>query len=476
MVSETAKTDTDAIDAAVKAQAKLRVVAGIPVILLGLLAVWHLGTPFGASGNRAVAAIAIVHAIYILAAYFLASRVSRTGRTVRARTLVFATAVLDPLMLSNWLMMTGETGALFVCFYLFTILGFGFRIGRLSMWICQAASLLGFTLVLAIAPVWRLHPILGLSFLLILIVVPVYATGLINNLRIARNRAEFESQAKSQLLAKVSHELRTPLSGIMASAELLSSETSDPQTTMRSGLILRLSSDLLLEINDLLDTAKLEAKALTLESAPFDLHVVMEQIRLTFVSMAVAKHIDFHVSVDPAISQMVSGDAHYLARVLKNLVGNALKFTSTGEVEVALTLISAENHIYRILFSVRDTGIGIPAALHKQIFEPFFQASAGTSRQYGGTGLGMSLAQDIVNLMGSDIVVESVPGTGSRFRIEVNLPVAALPCAESTPAAQVRVTKGKRVRVADDNATNLNLIRELLVLDEHDVAMAANGQ
>ncbi|MBC7499470.1 MAG: response regulator, partial [Herminiimonas sp.] len=287
---------------------------------------------------------------------------------------------------------------------------------------------------------------------------------------------EFESQAKSQLLAKVSHELRTPLSGIMASAELLSSETSDPQTTMRSGLILRLSSDLLLEINDLLDTAKLEAKALILESAPFDLRVVMEQIRLTFVSMAAAKHIGFHVTIDPAISQMVSGDAHYLARVLKNLVGNALKFTSTGEVEVALTLISKENHAYRILFSVRDTGIGIPAVLHKQIFEPFFQASAGTSRQYGGTGLGMSLAQDIVNLMGSDIVVESVPGTGSRFRFEVNLPVAALPCAESTPAAQVRVIKGKRVLVADDNATNLNLIRELLVLDEHDVAMAANGQ
>ncbi|WP_390331617.1 ATP-binding protein [Undibacterium arcticum] len=461
------------VESSVRVQAKVRVTVGFPVLLFGLVAVWYWGTPYGANGFIAVGVIAILHALYMFSTLWLVTRMRQPST---ARALVIGTAILDPLLLSGWLTMTGETGALFVCFYLFTILGFGFRTGRRAMWICQAASLTGFAMVLVIAPIWREHPIMGLSLFTVLVVVPLYASGLIKNLRDAHARAEYESQAKSQLLAKVSHELRTPLSGIVASAQLISAEAMDARLVKRADIILRLSNDLLLEINDLLDSAKFEANALILASTLFDLHDVMEHIRFTFASTAEAKNISFTVTVDPDIKSMVQGDAHYLSRVLKNLAGNAVKFTDVGKVEINLQLLEKIDDVYRIRFSVQDTGIGIPQELHQQIFEPFFQASAGAARRYGGTGLGMSLAKEVVTLMGSEIMVQSEPGTGSLFYFDVNLPVVVRAPQESADVAAVPVLCGKRVLIADDNATNLILIQELLEGDRHVVTVASSGE
>ena len=473
MTSSTATTNMTDVETSVRVQAKVRVTVGFPVLLLGLVAFKYWGTPYGANGLVAVGMIAALHALYMFTTLWLATR-NRQRST--ARTLVIGTAILDPLLLSGWLTMTGETGSLFVCFYLFTILGFGFRTGRRSMWICQAASLAGFAMVLAIAPVWREHPTFGLSLFAILVVVPLYATVLIKNLRDAHARAEFESQAKSQLLAKVSHELRTPLSGIISSAQLIAAEATDTRLMKRADIVLRLSNDLLLEINDLLDSAKSEAKALMLASTLFDLHDVMDQIRLTFASMAATKNIGFNVTVDRSIKKMVQGDAHYLSRVLKNLVGNAVKFTDVGKVEINLELLENHDDVYRIRFSVQDTGIGIPQELHQQIFEPFYQASDGTARQYGGTGLGMSLAREVVTLMGSEIIVQSEPGKGSLFYFDVDLPVVAKAHQESADVAPVAVLYGKRILVADDNMTNLILIQELLEQDRHTVTVADSGE
>ncbi|MDB5776224.1 MAG: response regulator [Herbaspirillum sp.] len=473
MTSSTATNNVPGLETSVRIQAKVRVTVGFPVLLLGLVAVRYWGTPYGANGLVAVGVIATLHTLYMFTTFWLATRIRQRST---ARALVIGTAILDPLLLSGWLTMTGETGALFVCFYLFTILGFGFRTGRRSMWICQAASLAGFAMVLAIAPVWRAHPTLGLSLFAILVVVPLYATGLIKNLRDAHARAEFESQAKSQLLAKVSHELRTPLSGIVASAQLIAAEATDARVIRRADIVLRLSNDLLLEINDLLDSAKSEAKALMLASTLFDLHDVMDQIRLTFASMAATKDIDFNVTVDRGIEKMVQGDAHYLSRVLKNLVGNAVKFTDVGKVDVNLQLLENHDDVYRIRFSVQDTGIGIPRELHRRIFEPFYQVSDGTTRQYGGTGLGMSLAREVVTLMGSEIIVQSELGKGSLFYFDADLPVVAKAHQESADGAPPAVLYGKRILVADDNTTNLILIQELLKQDRHAVAIADSGE
>jgi two-component system sensor histidine kinase RpfC len=454
-------------------QAKVRIVVGFPVLLLGVIAIGYGGVPYGTHGVLAVATIAILHAAYMSAALFFAARIRQNSNT---RYLVIATAVLDPLMLSGWLTMMSEFGALFVCFYLFTILGFGFRIGRKAMWTCQITSLIGFAIILATVPVWHQHQVFGLSLFAVLLVVPLYATTLIKTLRDAQAQAEFESQAKSQLLAKVSHELRTPLSGIVASAQLISAEAPDTHIAKRADIILRLSNDLLLEINDLLDSAKFEAKALILEPALFDLASVAEQVRVTFASAAAAKGINFNVTIDPRIESMVQCDAHQLSRALKNLVSNAVKFTDQGRVEVTLKLLKSDGDCYRIRFSVRDTGIGIPSEIQGKIFDPFFQSSAGTTRQYGGTGLGMSLAKEVVTLMGSQIIVQSEPGTGSLFYFDIDLPVVIkLPQTSSKPLPILPIFD-KHVLVADDNATNLMLIKELLERDRHFVSVATNGK
>lgn len=473
MTSRTTTTNLPGITASVRAQAKVRIMVGLPVLLLGLVAIWYWGTPYAANGVLAVTTVATLHALYMVAAFFLSSGIRQDAAV---RYLVIGTAILDPLVLSGWLMLMSEFGALFVCFYLFTILGFGFRVDRQAMWICQVTSLIGFAIVLAIVPSWHENLIFGFSLFAVLAVVPMYATNLIKTVRDAQSRAEFESQAKSQLLAKVSHELRTPLSGIVASAQLISVEALDVGVGKRAEIILRLSNDLLLEINDLLDSAKFEAKALRLEPALVDLASVMEQVRLTFAATAAAKNIDYVVTVDPHIEYRVQCDAHQLSRALKNLVGNAVKFTDRGKVEVSLKLLRSNGDDYRIRFSVQDTGIGIPLELQQKIFDPFFQVSAGADRQYGGTGLGMGLAKEVVTMMGGEIIVHSEPGRGSLFYFDINLPIVRKSLLEPPTSARIRPIFGKRILVADDNQTNLILTQELLEVDRHTVSIAKDGE
>lgn len=450
----------------IKAQAKLRAILGLPIII-GVLVIWgRQEVP-----DVAVPYIAAVHTCYILLMVFLAFR----SRAFSAQQLALGSAVLDPLMLSAWLPALGEAGGLTVGFYLFTILGFGFRIGLRLMTVCQIAAITGFTAVLALEPFWQQQSIIWLSFLIPLVIVPLYARALISKLHEARAHAERESQAKSQLLAKVSHELRTPLSGIVAAAQLLSSENHNRQITKRVGTILSLSKDLLREIDDLLDQAKQEAKALVMESAPFDLGDQMERLRLTLEPASVKKGIGFLTDVDVAIKDRVQGDSHYLNRVLLNLAGNAVKFTENGKVEVSIKLLAEQATHYLVRFSVRDTGIGIPAVLHEQIFEPFFQADDGTTRKYGGTGLGMTIAREIVTLMGGKIRLESEPGKGSLFYFDLTL--ARTDARQETPTQpDVPVVRGKRVLVADDNDTNLMLIKELLERDRHEVIAVKSGE
>ena len=450
---------------ALKAQAKLRAIVGIPIILAGLLFLVHPAVPAYLVGS-----IAFVHTSYIVLMLYLASR----SLSFSAETLLIATAILDPLLLSAWLPMAGEVGGLVVGLYLFTILGYGFRTGPRLMLVCQIASIAGFSSVLLLESYWREHQMVWFSFLATLIVVPLYATVLIRKLHEARSHAERESQAKSELLAKVSHELRTPLSGIVAAAQLLSAESEDSRVISRAETVLGLSRDLLREINDLLDQAKYDARALVLESTLFDLRDQMERLRMVLEPAAVKKNLTFVTDLDSRIEDRVQGDSHYLAKVLLNLAGNAVKFTDAGKVEIAIRLLDEKQDRYRIRFSVQDTGIGIPKELHDRIFEPFFQADDGTARKYGGTGLGMTIAKEIVNAMGGQILVDSSPGAGSHFHFDLDFRRVkgkrTIAGTAGTPAVY-----GKRVLVVDDNATILTLIKEMLLRDHHEVMTASSG-
>jgi two-component system sensor histidine kinase RpfC len=459
------------IAASILAQAKLRVVAGLPVILLMSVALWHWGSPHGKAGMVGGLIVLILYAAYAFGALFFARRM----KPFTPSQMTVGTAILDPLLLSIFVGFLGENGSIFVCFYLFTTLGFGFRVGPAPMWICQAVSVVGFTVATLSTPLWRDRPIPALTVLLLLVIVPLYATLLIKKLRDARALAERESEAKSELLAKVSHELRTPLAGIVASAELVAAETSEQTTVKRVETILSLARDLTTEINDLLDTAKYEANALVLESAPFDVRDVVEKVRLTLAAAAASKGIGLVFKVDDAIEDKIVGDAHYLSRVLLNIAGNAVKFTSQGGVDVSLKLLDSAADQYRIRFAVQDTGIGIAKELHKAVFDRFFQASAGTTRKFGGTGLGMSISKEIVLMMGGELLVESEIDRGSLFYFELKFARAASRPEEQPEDSVSRVVAAKRILVADDNATNLLLVRQMLELDGHEVVSASNG-
>jgi two-component system sensor histidine kinase RpfC len=471
MSDSDAEKMNDEISASLLAQAKLRVTAGLPVILLMSAALWYWGSPHGGAGVAGGLFVLLMHAVYAFAALMFARRM----KPFSVSQMVVGTAILDPLLLSVFVGFLGENGSIFVCFFLFTTLGFGFRIGIKPMWICQAVSVVGFAAATALTPAWTEHPIPALTVLLLLLIVPLYATLLIKKLRDARALAESESKAKSELLAKVSHELRTPLAGIVASAELIAAETGDPATEKRVETILSLSRDLTTEINDLLDTAKYKADALVLESAPFDVRDVVEKVRLTLASAAASKGIGLQFKMDEAIEGRIVGDAHYLGRVLLNIVGNAVKFTSQGGVDVSLKLLDSAPDQYRVRFAVQDTGIGIDNELHKAIFDPFFQASVGTTRKYGGTGLGMSIAKELVVMMGGELLLESETDKGSLFYFELKFPRVVSRLQEKAKGSAPRVVTGKRILIADDNATNLLLVRQMLELDRHEVVTAANG-
>lgn len=456
------------LGASVKAQAKIRAIVGLPIIAgVSCLLFYMHGT------NYWFVSIALVHSIYILAMLVCSNGV----RQFSAAHLATFTAVLDPLILSAWLPHMDTYAGLVVGFYLFTILGFGFRTSLKLMQLCQAASIVGFVSVLIAVPFWRQNFVIWLSFLVTLIVVPFYAKVLIQKLHESRAHAEQESMAKSELLARVSHELRTPLSGIMAATQLLALETSDKKAAKRAETILGLSKDLLHEINDLLDQSKYEAKALVLESVPFNLPEQMERVRLTMEPAATKKHLAFRTSMDPRVSDWVLGDSHYLSRVLLNLVGNSVKFTDHGEILIGMHLLDESDAEYRVRFTVQDNGIGIAPEHHERIFEPFFQTDGGTVRRYGGTGLGMTIAREIVTLMGGDLRLASELGKGTLFYFDLAMPRAEAPEATATASTNevVPVVSGKRIFVVDDHETNLILVKELLEQDRHEVTVATGG-
>jgi two-component system sensor histidine kinase RpfC len=464
------KTDEE-IETVVKAQARVRAVAGVLALIVVIL--FHLHNRFLSEPSGGLAELlGLAYAGYNCGSLLLARRLWPFS----ARQLVIITAVLDPLMLSAALAELGQIGQFIFFFYLFTIIGFGLRLGTTPMWLCQGSAIVGFGFVAAFAPNWDTHRLMAAADLVLLVVVPAYATVLVKSLHSALALAKRESQAKSQLLAHVSHELRTPLTGIVSSAQLIKEDTNDFRIGGRADTILGLSSELMVEISDLLDSAKYEASALILESAPFDLHAMMDQVQQALASTAAVKHIEFSTSVDPRITDMVLGDQHYLFRVLANVGANAVKFTDYGSVALHIGLLAEEPNAYQLSFRCRDTGIGIPLEWQSRIFTPFIQAPGGNKGRSGGTGLGMSISSQLVELMGGTLTLESEVGRGTEFHFMLRLPRVAKPLRKAAAESAPDTVYGKRIFLAEDNATVRDLLIEILERDKHLVEVACSGR
>lgn len=294
-------------------------------------------------------------------------------------------------------------------------------------------------------------------------------------LRIARDAADAANRAKSQFLATMSHEIRTPLNGIIGLTRLVLDQPLTGEVRRQLDLIDRSAQSLLALVNDILDVSKIEAGQMEIERVPFDLHELVQDLATLYRLRATEKSLLFRIRMDPSVPQHVLADPTRLRQVLVNLLGNALKFTSSGWIGLEVRA-AREEAAWVLDFTVTDTGVGIPTEVQPQLFTPFMQADSSTSRQFGGTGLGLSIVRQLVDLMGGVVSVTSQQGRGSRFT--VSLPVlAAQPPAEASVWVDLSPpTPGTRILLAEDNTTNQVVAFGMLrKLGYEDVSIANDG-
>lgn len=283
--------------------------------------------------------------------------------------------------------------------------------------------------------------------------------GKTRELGVANEKLVQLTEAKSQFLSTMSHEIRTPMNGVVGMAELLEGTELTGQQREYVSLIIKSSDTLLGLINDILDLSKIEVGRLELEVISFSLREVLADTLQTLALRANEKDLELTFHIPPEVPDWVLGDPLRLRQIMVNLVGNAIKFTEEGEIDLDLQLLASGNDTVRIRFEVRDTGIGITEAQQARIFQAFDQADASTTRRFGGTGLGLAISRQLVQLMGGDLSVRSVPGEGSTFYFEADFAVSG----EASPVSlQPEELQGLPALVVDDNATNRTILEEML--------------
>jgi signal transduction histidine kinase/ActR/RegA family two-component response regulator len=287
---------------------------------------------------------------------------------------------------------------------------------------------------------------------------------------LAENEARRSEQAKSTFLAAMSHELRTPLNGVIGASQLLLDGELSSTKRELVNVVLQSSETLHELINNVLDLTRLDSAAIELEEVAVDLRELIESTTASLAFQAREKGVKFSIVIEDDIPQWIKGDPTRLRQIILNLVGNAVKFTNTGEVSVVL-----DTALDRLRMKINDTGIGISKAAQASLFEPYVQGDVSTMRRFGGSGLGLTIVKKLVAAMDGKVVVHSVPGRGSTFTVFLPLKKANRPAARDPLSTKVSVPKLDIV-VADDNAVNRMVLSKMLEQDGHHVVTMSNGR
>ncbi len=288
--------------------------------------------------------------------------------------------------------------------------------------------------------------------------------------------AEKASEAKSAFLANMSHEIRTPMNGILGMADALNADDLTPSQREKVRAIQDSGDLMMMLLNDLLDLSKIEANKVEIEKTPFTLAEIMRKVESLHGVNARTKGLKFAIQCSGGETEQRLGDGHRILQVLHNLTANAIKFTATGSVTVKISAGDRSQSNVRI--EVIDTGIGVTKKQAARIFEPFTQADASTTRKFGGTGLGLSIAKGLVDAMGGELSVRSKPGEGSRFMVDLPLPVVgdfAGGDGERMQMSQGENLSGLRILAGEDNAVNQAVLGAFLNERDHDVHFASDG-